>query len=391
MSVKQFEKKKTIVHLVTPYLFHTGSWVYSQLTGIRKYDNIVFTQRLQNLDLFPFDPVVSPNQFSSLQQIKNSAYFKLTERYSPLLLEKLKQAKPNLIHAHFGFEAYRWLSMIYSLKLPLITTFYGVDVSHYGKIPKWKKRYEKLFDYGTLFLAEGSYLKHQLEELGCSNQKIIVQHLGVNINSYPQKDFKAEQHSSKVIILQVSTFREKKGLEYSLNAYKKVLSTFPNTEFRIIGGGDNKVATDKIINLAKSLNVQSNVKFLGIKSHSETLFEMKNADIFLHPSVTASNGDNEGGAPVSVIEASAIGLPIISTYHADIPEVVIDGKTGYLSPERDTDSLSEKICLLVKDVDLRRQFGMNGIQHITTHYNLSLQIQKLEELYGSVIGNGKKE
>lgn len=375
----------TIVHLVTPYLFHTGSWIYSQIKNINKFQSVVFTYSKENLDVFPHDEVVSFDEFPIKYRIFAKIHRKIFgDHYGIYFREYLNKYKPVLLHAHQGQEGTRWLNFSRENKIPLVTSFYGMDVSKLGRIPYWQKRYKELFQYGTIFLAEGNNLKNQLIALGCPTYKIIVQHLGVSVDSYSQKK-NYINNNSQITVLQVSSFREKKGIIYSLQAVAKVIEKNKNVIFKIIGDGDQKIKTTYNA-LVEQLQIKRNVKFLGIKSHAEMIKIMLDADIFIHPSVTASDGDNEGGAPVSIIEASAIGLPIVTTNHADIPEVVVNNKTGLLSDEKNIDDLASSLVRLTKSHKLRKSLGEAGVAHISANYNLPIQIRKLEEIYRIVIG-----
>jgi colanic acid/amylovoran biosynthesis glycosyltransferase len=371
-------KKNIIVHLVTPYLFHTGSWVYSQIKGSQIYSPVVFTQYQENLDQFPLGNIVSADNLSFPKRFLNRFYRKTTGNFGLFFSSEVKKYNPILFHAHMGFEGVRWLKFVKSTGLPLITTFYGQDVSKLGKIPYWLNRYQQLFRYGTYFLAEGNYLKEQLVNLGCPQNKVLVQHLGVDIENYPTKN---KLGNEKIIILQVSTFREKKGIEYSLRAIALVKAEHPEIEFHLIGSGDTPEAQLGIIRLIEELGIKDCVKLLGAVPHELMLKEMTMANIFLHPSITASDGDNEGEIPVSIIEASAIGLPVVSTFHADIPEVVVDGKSGFLSKERDHKTLSHFLLRLIKEPNMRVEMGEAGKKHVSNNYSLTIQNRKLQEIY----------
>jgi len=374
-----------IIHLITPYLFHTGSWIYSQITGILGYQNFVFTQKKENLDQFPFEKVYWPGDFSGGKQLINRVYRRFSDRYGLFFRRATDSIRPSLFHAHMGYEAARWLRFVRQTGLPLVTTFYGLDVSQLGRIPKWQRRYLNLFDYGAVFLAEGSFLKKQLIGLGCPPEKIKVQHLGVPLERYPVKSYGGINDKKKFIILQVATFREKKGIEYALQAIAALRSEHENIEFRLIGKGDTNEAELRIRKRIEALNIGDCVTLPGAKSHIETLQEMAHADILLQPSVTAADGDNEGGAPVSVIEASGIGLPVVSSFHADIPEVVKNGTTGLLAPERNVEELTKHLHNLLSHPGMMSQMGTAGRVHVEQEYNLSRQIAKLEQLYSSIL------
>lgn len=375
-------KKFKVVHFITPFLFHTGSWIYSQLTGLKNFSNFVFTQKRENPQQFPWSEVYSAEEMSFHKRFLTKIYRKLRgDHYGLFFNDQYNKIKPHLLHAHMGYEAARWIKFIKTKKASLITTFYGHDVSKLGKIPYWRYRYEEIFEFGKYFLAEGSFLKKQIQLLGCQEDKILVQHLGVDLNKYPLKIHSEQIDGNQITLLQVSTFREKKGIEYTFRALKMLTTIYPKIKLNLIGQGDDSIANEKIAKLIAELKLNDNVSLLGIKSHVDTILEMLKADIFIHPSVTSGDGDSEGGAPVGIIEASAVGLPIISSYHADIPEVVLDGVTGLLSAERDFENLAANIEKLIKEPEQRIKFGLNGRAHINKNYNLTNQIMKLEEIY----------
>ena len=257
-------KKCKVIHLITPYLFHTGSWIYTQLIKPEKIDNFVFTFETENLTQFPFQKLFNFDGLTSYKKSAVKIIRKLTDgSYNPFFGAATKSIKPDIFHAHFGFEAVRWLNFVKKYNLPFITTFYGLDVSQLGKLDVWKEKYKKLFNYGTLFLAEGTNLKQQLINLGCNKDKIKIQHLGVDINRY----YKGKMINDKIIILQAATFREKKGIEYSLKAISLIAKEHPNIEFRLIGKGDTEEADRKIEKIINELNIKNQVKLLGIKNH----------------------------------------------------------------------------------------------------------------------------
>lgn len=145
----------------------------------------------------------------------------------------------------------------------------------------------------------------------------------------------------KIHLLTVARLVEKKGIQYSIQAVAKVVKKYPQIEYKIAGDGPLKSDMESLID---GLKVNGNVKLLGGKQQGEIIELMKDADIFLAPSVTSNDGDQEG-IPVAIMEALAQGLPVISTYHSGIPELVQDGISGFLVPERDTKSNIKKYGL----------------------------------------------
>ena len=105
----------------------------------------------------------------------------------------------------------------------------------------------------------------------------------------------------------------------------------------------------------------------------------------MQPSVTAQNGDSEGGAPTTLLEAQACGVPVVSSLHADIPEVVLDGTSGFLVPERDSDSIAERLESLITHQEICATMGKEGRKHIELNYNISKEIVKLETVYDNLL------
>ena len=112
--------------------------------------------------------------------------------------------------------------------------------------------------------------------------------------------------------------------------------------------------------------------------------EFQEADVFIHPSITDKNGDKEG-IPGAIVEAMSAGLPVISTYHAGIPYVIENGKTGLLVNEWDVNSLANVILKLTDDYSLRKELGQSGQENALANLNLNEKERELEKIYGSII------
>ena len=119
----------------------------------------------------------------------------------------------------------------------------------------------------------------------------------------------------------------------------------------------------------------------GWLSYPDLLQEMASCHLLLQTSVTADDGDTEGGAPVILLDAQASGMPVVASRHADIPEYVVDGTTGYLAPERDVEALADRILELVEHPEVWPTMGKAGRDHVTEHFNATTQSEKLEHIY----------
>jgi colanic acid/amylovoran biosynthesis glycosyltransferase len=224
--------------------------------------------------------------------------------------------------------------------------------------------FETLFESGDLFLPMSENEKQSLIKLGCDPNKIIVHRMGVDTNKFAFNPFKPG-HRSKTRILSVGRLVEKKGLKYAIRAIAKVAKKYPGIEYKIVGDGPLRKDLQILID---QLRINSIVELLGSRPQEEIVMLLKEADLFLGPSVNSRDGDREG-IPVVIMEAMALGLPVISTYHAGIPELVQNGISGFLVPERDTDALAERLKYLIEHQELWAQMGSAGRDFIEKYHD----------------------
>jgi colanic acid/amylovoran biosynthesis glycosyltransferase len=177
-------------------------------------------------------------------------------------------------------------------------------------------------------------------------------------------------------------FVEKKGFEYGVRAFAQIRNEFPKAQLRIVGDGPLR---PEIEGLVREHDLAERVLILGSLPYDAYAKEADKAHILLAPSVTAANGDSEGGAPTVLLEMQARGLPILSTRHADIPEVVADQVSGFLVPERDVKALSEKLVQLLAHPEQWDEMGRAGRAHMERQHDIVSLARELEGKYDSVI------
>jgi len=373
-----------VAHCCTPYLFATGSWLYSQLVHLERHEPIVLTDRTENLDIFPFREVYAYNEINRLRQ----ALFYLRRTGAdggrgPFFESVLRRRRARLIHSHFGYVGWRMLDVKRRLGLPMATSFYGADASRLPRDPMWRSRYEQLFAHGELFLAEGEAMRSTLAELGCPPERIEVQHLGVAVDELPCM-VRRRDPSGPIRVLVAATFREKKGVPDALRAVGRLQKHHRDLRVTLIGdsmgmpGDEEEKRT--ILDLVGPL--EGVVRWVGFQPYPAFRRALLEHDVFLSPSCIGRDGDTEGGAPVTLIEAQATGMPVVSTHHCDIPEVVVDGSTGYLSPERDVEALAANLDrLITAPAQVWEAMGSAARAHVEKHYNVRTQGARLEGLY----------
>jgi len=290
----------------------------------------------------------------------------------------------DIVHCHFGPNGSRFLFLKDIFKTPYITSFHGYDIS---VIPKKDSNiYNRLFRYSDLLIANSNYTAKRLFELGANKEKILVVRLPLDCKKFNFRERVLDNKSRKIRLLTVARFVEKKGLIYAIEAVNKTLKKYKNIEYHIIGDGFLYAEIKRKI---KGLNIEDYIKLLGWKERDEVKEEMYKSDIFILPSVTALNGDTEGQGLV-LLEAQATGLPILSTLHNGIPEGVIDGKSGFLVPERDSVALSEKLNYLIDHPEIWPKMGRFGRTHIEKHFNSEKILKQLENIYREMLNKTKK-
>ncbi|HSC88762.1 MAG TPA: glycosyltransferase [Polyangiaceae bacterium] len=358
--------------LIGDYLRPSETFIHDQLQHARRTEPFVCARReLAGARLaFPHERVQTLPRWEEL-------FFKATRR-SPTFLRYLRQHRVELLHAHFGLNGAHALELVDTLGVPLVVTFHGHDVA--GLLPKnrMKMRYfqyqllrDRLFERASLLLAASHDLARRLVELhGAPAEKVLVQALGVETDRFvPQQRDPASQ-----IVLSVGRLVEKKGIEYGLAAFARARAEAPGATYRIVGEGPLRPALER---RAEELGVRQFVEFLGARSHEQVRREMERADVLLLPSVTARDGDLESGVIVAK-EAAATGLPVLGTIHGGIPEIIEDGETGFLAPERDVARLAERLEALLCDGPLRQRFGLASRRRVEREFDSVRQNELLE-------------
>ncbi|MDR2579077.1 MAG: glycosyltransferase [Chitinispirillales bacterium] len=374
-----------ICHFVSYYLPVTQNWIYSQLIHNKECEAAVLCQRLVNPKQFPFDNVHPICQSSGLGSIPKRLTHKIFERYPfkphASVIEKFK---PDIFHGHFLLESWRNYRIVKKFNIPLVTTCYGQDITSLPRKPFWAARCKKVFELSRAFIVEGEHMAGTLVDLGCPREKIDIIKLGIDTAKLtPQtvegNNVRPPDAANKIKILFTGLNREKKGAVYAVKAFIKALSiTNADLELHLLGDGIYREPMEKILTDA---GVRQKVIFHGMRSISEYHKILGGTDLLLAPSIHATDGDTEGGAPVVVIEALCAGVPVVGSKHCDIPNIVSHGSSGLLSDERDVDALARDICILSENPPLRIGMGASGAKYARAEHDIAKQARKIADVY----------
>ena len=284
----------------------------------------------------------------------------------------------DIIQCHFGKNGLKgiFLRDIGALQGSVITTFHGLDLSGFIR-DVGDRIYDPLFKKGDLFLPISDYWKRRLIQLGCDPAKIIVHRMGIDCRRFTFIPSRL-QADGRIRLLTIARLVEKKGVEYGIRAVAKLAKDNRNIEYIIVGGGYLRESLEQLI---QELDVTDIVKLMGWKQQSEIIQQLRQADILLAPSITSpKNGDQEG-IPVVLMEAMAMGLPVLSTQHSGIPELVEDGVSGFLAPEQDVDALAQKLETLITHPERWPEMGQAGRQKVEKHFDIHQLNVRLIEIY----------
>jgi colanic acid/amylovoran biosynthesis glycosyltransferase len=289
----------------------------------------------------------------------------------------------DVVHCHFGPNGIRAAALreIKAIRTrTLLTSFYGHDVSEFirGRNP-----YSRLFRQGELFLPLSETMRERLIAIGCPRERILVHRLGVAPDSFPASALRGS--AGPVRIVSLARLVEKKGIEYGIRAMARLAETRAGgLHYTIVGEGPLRPALEELI---RSLGLQDSVAMAGWRDRSAVREYLAEADILLAPSVTSASGDQEG-TPTAILEAMASGLPVVSTFHAGIPELVKDGQSGILVGERDVPATAAALSRLMRDSRLRKSMGAAGRAFVSERHDIERLNNRLREIYELALCRG---
>lgn len=223
------------------------------------------------------------------------------------------------------------------LKGKIATVFHGIDISGREALAHYTPEYQKLFTRGDLMLPISNLWAGRLEKMGCPPAKIAVSRMGVDMDRFSLRPVKAPAKTLEII--SVARLTEKKGLHVAIEACRLLKERGVDFRYNILGIGPWETRLRTLI----EQNQLDDVVFMpGFKPNHEVKAMLDEADLFLLPSVTGEDGDMEG-IPVALMEAMAVGIPVVSTVHSGIPELIDAGESGWLVPEYDAVALADRL------------------------------------------------
>lgn len=389
-------RKRVVAHAIRGYLAHTETFVGNQVTALQHYRSaVVAHHRSPNREFDIEDLYFISDQGSEMRKAMCNVAYRTVRALMPADVaagvQWLKEFSPALWHFHFAVDAAFFLPLYRAMGIPAVVSLYGYDVSSFPR--RWggigRFYVKRVFDEMDCILAMSEDMKRDAIALGAHEEKIIVHYHGINADRF-RFDGRSYCRKKQFTILCVGSLLGKKGQHHLLQSFLEMRKDRPDIDARVVlvGEGPLREALDHII---VEHGLQDSVELAGYVQHlSPQLLEYyRNADVFVHFSTTQSNYDKEG-IPGTIVEAMASGLPVITTRHAGIPDVIIHGEHGILLDENDVRGLTESLIRLYDHHEYRTALGRAASRRALMQLDLKTKTAHLEKIYDIVTKNYRK-
>lgn len=389
-------EKVKVLHLYDNYLPKSQQWNFNLISQLNTF-NYIAAPFYSNSELFlkwPFlkyrgdkDLGIDLNEKWAVRNFLSKSrnrWRRLWNTWGASLSSYINLVKPDIIHVHFASTAFENLATLHKAKIPVIVSFYGWDYeAYFRKKSVGQSGMNAIFTLASAIAVEGPFGKNKLIAIGAEPKKIFEIPLGIVIEPQTRLSFRNVTKEFKLV--QVANFEMKKGHTDTVKAFHLALKSDTNLHLTLVGDGPEKEKVKKyieVLGIEDYINMMESVEYGGL-SHF-----LRQFDAFIHPSVTTSEGDCEGGSPTVLFDAMYAGLPILSTYHCDIPNVVTHGINSLLCLEGDSSALANNILQLahLPTVELER-FRQNAFSNVCSRFDISQNAKRLEELYVEILKN----
>ena len=377
--------ERVVASYCTTFLKPEMLHIYRQVTSLQSYRTFVMTKALQNAERFPFqdvelipEPRTNPIRHGWLKFVKQRPPIVYRGEYQ-MLSSLLERRGADLMHIYFGHTGVHLLPFIERWDKPCVVSFHGADVALKDDIRDYGPKLKSLFKAVPLVLARSRSLADRLISLGCPSDQLRICRTGVPLKEFPQlrREVPAD---GRWRLMQACRLIPKKGVATTLCAFAIFQKEFPNAELVIAGKGPLQAHLEE---LAEELGIASKVHFRGFLSQPELMDLYATSHLFVHPSETPPD-QNQEGVPNSILEAMSTGLPVAATKHGGIPEAVEHGRGGLLVPERDFEALAGSLKEIARSPNAFREMGLLGSEYVAANFEQNAQIRQLEAYYEEV-------
>lgn len=370
----------------------TTTFIYNEAVGLKRnnHEVLYLCNERRNEKKFPFQNVVTVpfhlnpvirkiRWYLEVNDIKLS--FKNND-FSQQITRVIEDFKPDIIHCHFGYQALKLLDNYNYNNIPVVVTFHGYDATFKFNRRSYIKTLKAHFHNPNLHIILAcNFFKENFSKNEFSSKRTSVIYCGIDLSLFNRSNHHVTD--KPFVFLQISSFHTKKGHYYTVMAFKKMIDEHPEFKCQLVFGGDGP-HYEEIIQLTRQLGLSDRVIFKGLVSPTEAKMLLEEANCFLHHSITSETGDSEA-CTNSIMEAMAMELPVISTRHGGIPELVTDKIHGFLVEEKDIDTYALKMWE-IRDWGFRKE----NREHIEEKFQIAIHIKNLESEFMDIINRKKR-
>ena len=389
MEVPSPDSRPVIACYCATFLKPEMLHIYRQITALERCVPVVIAQKREQAARYPFEQIhIVPKPATHFlrrfwfRQLRDTPW-QISYRELRALQTILSKTDARLLHIYFGQIAVHLLPLIRAWNKPSIVSFHGADVTVDMNKPAYREATRLMLNAVKLVLVRSESLRRAVIDLGCDEGKIEIQRTGIPLEEFPFRERRLPQNGEWQLV-QAGRLIEKKGLPVTLRVFAVFLRQCPNAKLTITGEGP---LLGQLQNLARDLNIDGRVSFTGFISQEQLREIYYASHIFLHPSQTGRDGNQEG-IPNSMLEAMASGLPVFATQHGGIPEAIENGVSGVLVPERDHEKLAAALLDAAKDPGFLSRIACNGAEIVRQKFDLHAQAQRLDDTYLKIIDRG---
>ncbi len=361
--------------------------IYRQITALERCVPVVIAQKREQAGHYPFEPIhIVPKPATHFlrrfwfRKLRDAPW-QISDRELRALEGILSKTDARLLHIYFGQIAVHLLPLLRAWERPSIVSFHGADVSVDMNKQAYREATLQMLNAVRLVLVRSESLRRAVIHLGCDEKKIEIQRTGIPLDEFPFRERNFIAAATEWRFVQAGRLIEKKGLPVTLRVFAIFLRQHPNAKLTIAGEGP---LLGQLQNLVRELNIDGRVSFTGFISQEQLREIYYASHIFLHPSQTGDDGNQEG-IPNSMLEAMASGLPVFATEHGGIPEAIENDVSGVLVPERNHEKLGDALLDAAKDPGFLSRIARNGAEIVRKNFDLRAQAHRLEEIYLQMI------
>lgn len=287
------------------------------------------------------------------------------------LAERLRAERPDVVLAEYGNMGAEILPSCEAARIPLVVHFHGFDAHRNDYVARYGN-YAELFRYASALVVVSRAMEQRLLELGAPREKVIYNCYGIDVDRFvPGRPDQAPPH-----FLAIGRFAEKKAPQLTIEAFSRVVAQRPEARLTMVGQGR---LWERCKQLVQERGLQNSVDLCGVKRPAEIVELFHRSRAFVQHSVVTESNDHEG-TPLAVLEAMATGVPVVSTRHAGINDVVAHGERGLLCAEHDVEGMAAHMIALIDEPSRALAMGVAGRAYVEVAHRVEVQVANLQRI-----------